>query len=349
MRQIKIVIRAGGAGTRLWPLSTPEVPKQFLPVLSEKSLLQEAFERVRSFGFENIFVTTNVRYVDLVVKQLPELYKGHIIAEPLKRNTGPGIAYETAALKTIFKDEDPIIISIPSDDFVKNPDAFVAGVKDIVTYIENNGEMIVMPLVTPTAVDPGYSYVKSELGLNTEIAPITSWVEKPDVELCQQMVSEGSWFAHTGMYMWQLSTAVNMFETVAPDVWSRAVSVYERMSQEDVDGARGLAEGFPIVSIESLATKAYEYRAGFFADAWGWSDVGKWSVVKNLLPQDEFGNVAKGGRTTFVKGENNLFYGDAAERAVIVGLSNVIVVEREGKLLICSSDHAHNISSFIDE
>ena len=98
MGQLKIVIRAGGTGTRLWPLSTSDVPKQFVPVLSDKSLLQETFARVAVFGVENIFVTTNTRYVDLVREQLPELSVDHIIAEPLKRNTGPGIAFETATL-----------------------------------------------------------------------------------------------------------------------------------------------------------------------------------------------------------------------------------------------------------
>lgn len=349
MRQIKIVIRAGGTGTRLWPLSTADIPKQFVPVLSDKSLLQEAFERVRVFGVENIFVTTNVRYVDLVSSQLPELDAAHIIAEPLKRNTGPGVAYETAALKEFFKEENPIIISIPSDDFVGNPEAFADGVRAIIAYLENNPEMIVMPLVTPTIVDPGYTYVKSELSASTEIAPITSWIEKPDADVCAQMIAEGSWFAHTGMYMWQLDTAVKMFETVAPDVWKKVCVVRERVASGDVDAARTAANELPIISIESLATKAYANRAGFFADNWNWSDVGKWTVVKDLLTSDDHKNTANHKQVKFVNAENNLVYGNADKRVVLVGVSDLIVVDRGGHLLVCKIDEAHNIGKISEE
>jgi mannose-1-phosphate guanylyltransferase len=348
MGQLKIVIRAGGTGTRLWPLSTSDLPKQFVPVLSDKSLLQETFERVRSFGAENIFVTTNARYVGLVGEQLLELDPRHIIAEPLKRNTGPGVAFETAVLSGFFGDENPTIASIPSDDFVGNPEAFAAAIKKIAQYLDEHERFIVMPLVTPETVDPGYSYVRAEFG-ESETAKVSEWVEKPDAELCRAMIDEGSWFAHTGMYIWKLNTAAAMFEHLVPAVWRRVIEIRDAISAGDEPGALQAAHDLPIVSIESMVTKLYDAKVGFLADAWNWSDVGKWTVVKELLKADDKKNASSHDQVHFVNAQNNLVYGAQGKRVVCIGVSNLVIVDRGDHLLVCRIEESHNIGAISEE
>ncbi|MCX6781187.1 MAG: sugar phosphate nucleotidyltransferase [Candidatus Magasanikbacteria bacterium] len=354
MSQLKIVIRAGGTGTRLWPLSTADLPKQFVPVLSEKTLLQETFERVRIFGIENIFVTTNARYVDIVREQVPELLEAHIIAEPLKRNTGPGVAFETATLAKFFEGQESeiIIASIPSDDFVGNADAFVTALKEISRFVSASPESIVMPLVTPAAVDPGYSYVRADFENQSNgegLAAITEWVEKPDPELCRAMIAAGNWFAHTGMYIWKLDTAVRMFETFAPAVWSQVLKIRDELLEGDREGALAAAHELPIISIESLVTKLYPKKVGYRADSWGWSDVGKWTVVKDLLHADDKKNASTHDKVHFVNAQNNLVYGAIGKRVVCVGVSDLIIVDRGDQLLICRVDESPNIGAISEE
>lgn len=348
MGQLKIVIRAGGTGTRLWPLSTSDVPKQFVPVLSDKSLLQETFARVAIFGVENIFVTTNSRYVDLVREQLPELSVDHIIAEPLKRNTGPGIAFETATLAGIFGDENPIIASIPSDDFVGNPEAFVTSVQAIADYLNEHERFIVMPLVTPAAVDPGYSYVRAEFGADVT-ATISEWVEKPDAELCRAMIGTGTWFAHTGMYFWKLNTAIAMFEHLVPLVWQRVLQIRDELATNNANAALQHAHELPIISIESMVTKLYSAKVGFLADGWHWSDVGKWTVVKELLKTDDKRNASSHDQVHFVNAHNNLVYGAQGKRVVCVGVSDLVIVDRGDHLLVCRIEESHNIGTISEE
>ncbi len=345
-----IVIRAGGSGSRLWPLSTADMPKQFIPVLSEQSLLQETFERVREFGADNIFVTTNVRYVGLVAEQIPELALSHIIAEPLKRNTGPGIAFETAMLREFFPEADPIIASIPSDDHVAHPRMFVDSVRQIAAHLRLHPEHIVMPVIAPEAIDPGFSYVRA-VGetADAEFGEITDWVEKPDIETCGAMLESGEWFAHTGMYFWQLSTVSRAFEEIAPDVWRIAQNVAEAVVQQDSAAAAACAAEFPIISIESLLTKQFSNKASYQAGAWGWSDVGKWLVVKSLLAADADSNAASCDAVKFVNSQNNLVYSAKQKPVVCVGVENLVIVETAKHLLVCHASESHRIGAILED
>lgn len=349
MGQLKIVIRAGGTGTRLWPLSTSDLPKQFVPVLSDASLLQETFARVAVFGVENIFVTTNARYVDIVREQLPDLDPTHIIAEPLKRNTGPGIAFETAVLAAKFPNEDVTIASIPSDDFVGSPDAFVASVRHIVTYLDSNERFIVMPLVTPAVVDPGYSYVRAQFGASENFGHVAEWVEKPDSDLCRLMIEDKTWYAHTGMYFWKLKSACAMFEHLVPGVWNRVIQIRDELAGGNTEAALQHAHELPIISIESLVTKLYAAKTGFLADAWNWSDVGKWTVVKELLHADDRRNASTHERVHFVNAQNNLVYGMPGKRVVCVGVSDLVIVDKGDHLLVCRIEESHNIGAISEE
>ncbi len=343
-----VIIRAGGTGTRLWPLSTAQLPKQFVPVLSERTLLQETFQRVRDFGIENIFVTVNARHASLVREQIPELRETHVIAEPLKRNTGPAIAYETAALRAAGIALDTIVASIPADDFVGNASSFGAAVRAIAHELSARGATVVLPVVTPTSIDSGYSYVRVSFA-DAEHAPIADWIEKPDVLACRQMVESGDWFAHTGMYFWKLSTAITAFEQLAPEVWHTVLAVQDAMARDDAETAAARSATLPIISIESLITKKYSDKLAWRADEWQWSDVGKWPIVKQLLAGDERRNSATHKDVHFVDAENNLVYAAPGRRVVCIGVSDLVIVENGEHLLVCRADRSHEIGPISEQ
>ncbi len=345
--KFKIVIRAGGTGTRLWPLSTSTLPKQFVPVFSERTMLQETVGRVAAFGYENIFITTNQRYVDLTRAQVPEIPSTHIFAELLKRNTGPGIAFEVASLCAAGIDVETVIASIPADDYIERSDLFREAIDAIANFLDTHPEHIVMPVVTPEYIDPGYSYVRADFS-GEPVGPLTDWVEKPDAETCALMITAGSWFAHTGMYFWKLKTIVALFESCAPEVWNQVCEIQKMIAGGDEERARAAAAQLPIISIESLLTKQALVRSAYLADGWGWSDVGKWMVLKNVLSADASENVVSRARAEFIDAHRNVVYGDGAKTIVCVGVDDVIVVETDAYVLVCRADLAHNVSTLAE-
>lgn len=337
---IAVVIRAGGSGTRLWPISTRALPKQFLPILSEKTLLQETWQRVLWFGAENIFVTANREHADLVRTQLPELLPDHLLLEPAGRNTGPAMALETAALAKILP-PDTVVASVPADDFVSNAEAFANMVQAAAAYLVDHREHIILPVVTPSYLDIGFSYLQAELPEVDALAPITDWVEKPDLPTCAKMLASGDWFAHAGMYVWTLETAVHAFTTLAPDAWHVVQDVLEMLAEKQNADAARLMNELPFISIESLITKTHPHKTAYLADALGWSDVGKWPVVKNLLPAaDAAANVVTGAGAHFLQAENNLVYSLGDKKIVCVGVHDLLVVEGKKYILICAADQA---------
>jgi mannose-1-phosphate guanylyltransferase len=347
MEEIFIVIRAGGTGTRLWPLSTSALPKQFVPVFSSRTMLQETVARVAPFGYEHIFVTTNQQYLELTHTQVPEIFSAHIFAELLKRNTGPGIAYEVASLVAAGISLDAVVATIPADDFIERPELFRASLGIIAAQVRAHPESIVMPVVTPEQIDPGYSYVRADFSAGTT-GPLTDWVEKPDRDTCAQMIETGSWYAHTGMYVWRLGTVVHLFEMHAPEVWRAVCDMQKKIAAGDFENARVIAAQLPIISIESLLTKQVSARVAYMADTWGWSDVGKWMVLKNVLAHDEADNVVSRAHAEFVDAHRNVVYGDGEKTIVCVGVDDLIVVETEAYVLVCRENLAHHVTALAE-
>ncbi len=346
MEALYIVIRAGGTGTRLWPLSTSALPKQFVPVFSDRTMLQETVARVAPFGYENIFVSVNQRHADLVGVQVPEILPQNIFSEILKRNTGPAIAFEVASLLARGISGDAVVATIPADDFIAHPELFQASLQKIAAHVGAHPDEIIMPVVTPQLIDPGYSYVRANF--DGDFGPLTDWVEKPDAETCGEMIKSHSWYAHTGMYVWRLDTIKNLFETLAPQVWQQVCEVQKLLAAGDEDAARAAAAQLPIISIESLLTKQAPARAAFMAGEWGWSDVGKWPVLKELLPADESSNVASHATAEFVDAHRNMVHGDGKKTVVCVGVDDLIVVETDAYVLVCRADLASQVSALAE-
>ena len=205
---MKIVIRAGGVGTRLWPMSRKNNPKQFQKIAGDKTMIMTTCERIAPAldDSKDLFVSINESFEDILKKQVPEIDKKNIIIETDTRNTGPAMCLEVCFLMKTCSGTD-VIASLPSDDYISDSDAFISLLKTSEEFILNNPDYILTPAVIPSWPDTGYTYFKAGKNLKENgeesIYSVADVVEKPNKDYCEELIKTGVHYCHTGMYLWQ--------------------------------------------------------------------------------------------------------------------------------------------------
>lgn len=203
---MKLVIMAGGKGTRLWPVSRAGKPKQFQCLTGDKTMLQETYLRLRRIAEpEDIFIATNKEYVSEVEKEILEFPKENILAEPIGRNTAPSIALAAAVIAA--KDENEIMGVFPADHFIENPEVLLAAIQKGIDFLEKNDQYLLTFGITPSAPETGYGYIKKDGTLekmgDLEICKAEKFVEKPNYETAQKYLEAGDYFWNSGMFLWK--------------------------------------------------------------------------------------------------------------------------------------------------
>jgi mannose-1-phosphate guanylyltransferase/mannose-6-phosphate isomerase len=303
---IRILLMAGGSGTRLWPLSTEERPKQFLPLLSDKSLLAETWDRIVPLS-KDVWAATAERHVELVRRELPGLPADRVLAEPARRNSGPALL---AAAVRFAADGDPVTASIPSDQTVADADAFRRALSAAAALADSAS--VVILAVVPTRGEPDFGYVE------VEGDRVTRFTEKPDAARAREWASDGRHFWNAGIFVFRPSRLVAEARRVDP----RLVQGVERWVGS---GSRADYEALPDISIDfALVEKASDVRA-VPLDA-GWSDVGTWRSVRDLRGADGAGNLVVAPGPVLAPG--------VRDTAIVVGRDGTLVLplEREGEL-----------------
>ncbi len=304
---LRVLLLAGGGGTRLWPLSTEDRPKQFLPLLSSKSLLRETYERVLPVSAD-LFVATSARHASLVRAELPELPADRILAEPVRRNSGPAIL---AAALRFSAGGDPVTAAIPSDQTVRDGDAFRRALREAASLADEAS--VVLLLAVPTRAEPDYGYVEHREGR------VIGFTEKPKPERARELAASGRHFWNAGIFVFRPS---------------RLLAEARRVARDLVDGAArwvgsGSAADYAALPDISIDFAVMEKIAGIRAVALdaGWSDVGTWRSVRDLRrDKDPGGNLVISPVPVLAPG--------LRDTAVVVGESGVLVLpfEREGEL-----------------
>jgi mannose-1-phosphate guanylyltransferase len=304
--ELRILLMAGGGGTRLWPLSTEERPKQFLPILSEKSLLAETWERVLPLS-RDIWAATGARHVHLVRDELPSLPPEHILDEPARRNSGPPILAAAAR----FRDSgDPVTASIPSDQTVTDDAAFRRALTSAAALADSAS--IVILAVRPTRPEPDFGYVELDGDR------VTRFTEKPDAARAREWASDGRHFWNAGIFVFRPSRLMAEARRVDP-------GLSEGVERWVATGSRADYEALPNISIDfAIAEKAANVRA-VPLDA-GWSDVGTWRSVRDLRGADGAGNLVVAPGPVLAPG--------VRDTAIVVGRDGTLVLplDREGEL-----------------
>jgi mannose-1-phosphate guanylyltransferase/mannose-6-phosphate isomerase len=343
------VILSGGSGTRLWPLSRDARPKQFLPLVGEQSLFQQAVLRTRSVRMIPVLdplVVCNEAHRFIVAEQLRELGSrpSAVVLEPAGRNTAPAVAVAALlAQRAVTGKEDPLLLVLPADHLIRNTAAFAAAVQ-AAAAAANAGNLVTFGVV-PDRPETGYGYLLKGADQGAW-SKLDDFVEKPDLEAAKRYVASGRYLWNSGMFVLPAAAYLGELEKHAPAVLASCREAVETAAT-DGDFTRlgpAFAEG-PADSIDYAVMEKTDRATVVPLDA-GWSDVGSWAALYDVLDKDDAGNVANGDaiveqcRDTYVL---------ASERTVaVVGLDNVVVVETADAVLVIARDAAQHVKVVVD-
>ena len=340
-----IVIMAGGVGSRFWPLSTPERPKQFIDVLGRgRSMLQDTVERFMPLcELENLWVVTGTDYLETVREQLPQVPPGNILSEPCARSTAPCIAY--ACWKIMSKDPDANLVITPSDAYVENVDEYRRIIAQALKFTAE-GKRIVTIGIKPTRPETGYGYIACGEPVVAEIHKVNSFREKPNFLTAMDYLADGNYLWNAGIFVWNVKTIVESIRNFTPSLALKMDQIAEAFGTEG-ESAR-LNEVFPTcekISIDYAVMEKADYIYTYPAD-FGWSDVGTWGSLRMLLGQDDNGNAVVGKNVHLHNCHGCIVHAPEAKSVVLEGLKDCVVVESEGRMLICRLSEEQRIREF---
>lgn len=347
------VVMAGGGGTRFWPLSRKERPKQLLNLSGKDLMVNETLDRLsQSIDRDNLFIVTNVTQAKLMVEETAgKMKKEHILAEPAARNTAACIGY--AAMEIVKKHNDGVMVIVPSDHFIKNETEFKAIIDAAIMAAEKTDALVTVG-IQPSFPATGYGYIKAKAGSTTEIgddnhksyAKVEEFVEKPDLETAKKYLADGGYSWNSGMFIWKASTILSYMEKLLPDVYACLVKIGDAMNTEDE--AKVIEEVYPTIPKISIDYGIME-RADHvlvISGEFGWNDIGSLDMLSIMKDADENGNVAY-GEQLLLDTKDCIIYGNDKIIAT-VGVSDLIVVQTQDALLICKKDRAQDVKTVVE-
>lgn len=342
-----VVIMAGGVGSRFWPLSTPEFPKQFIDILGcGRSLIQLTVDRFKGVApIENFWVVTNAKYVDIVKAQIPGIPANHILAEPEARNTAPCIAW--ACWKIKAEDENANIVVTPSDAVVMNPEEFRRVIKNALEFTADSNAIVTIG-IKPSRPETGYGYVHFAEPVKGEINKVVVFKEKPNLETAKEYLADGHYLWNAGIFVWNVQTiveSITKYNNQISGLMNRiAKSFGSNEEKQVVEGLFPLCEKISIdYAVMEPASKdgmVYTHPADF-----GWSDLGNWASLHDKLQKDANNNGAV-GNVKLYECTNCVVHAEDAKKVVLQGLDGYIVSEKNGQILICRRSEEQRIREF---
>ena len=342
---------AGGVGSRFWPMSTEERPKQFMDVLGTgRSLLQLTVERFgQMVPAENVWVVTNAKYADIVGEQLPDMPRGNILCEPCRRNTAPCIAYVSWRIKS--KDPKANIVVTPSDHIVTNVQEFQRVISECMAFTADSDAIVTLGM-RPSRPETGYGYIQADLSSpslrNKGIFRVDSFREKPDLQTAEQYIKKNNYFWNAGIFIWNVSTIVNAFRVYQPrmaKIFEALLPVYGTPEEQQI-----INEQFPKCENISVDYAIMEKAEEIFvcpAD-FGWSDLGTWGSLLTQSKRDLYGNALIGENISLFESRGCIVHTTQEKKVVIQGLDGYIVAENDDTLLICKLSEEQRIKQFSD-
>ena len=350
---------AGGVGSRFWPMSTPEKPKQFIDVLGiGKSLIQLTVERFETvIPIENVWIVTSEKYKSIVREQLPEIPETQILLEPCMRNTAPCIEY--VSRKIYAKYPKANLVFSPADHIVLDINTFREVIKTSLEFTENREAILTLGMM-PTRPETGYGYIKRLQDNETtrqqdcrDVTPVASNIhkveafkEKPNLETAKSYLNEGGYYWNAGIFIWNAKMVVNTIANLVPEL----ASVFDKIesyfyTEKEQDIVNQFFPTCPNISIDyavmEKSKEVYVYPANF-----GWSDLGTWGSLYTHLQQDENNNATIGNNINLVDCKNCIVHTPSERKVVIQGLDNYIIAESDNTLLICKKEEEQNIKNW---
>ena len=340
-----VVIMAGGIGSRLWPLSTPEVPKQFIDVLGVgRSLIQLTADRFAPVcAPDHFWVVTGERYAALVKEQLPQIPQDQILCEPEGRNTAPCIAY--ASWKIRKKDPQANIVVTPADALVLKTAEFADTISKALAFTQER-DAIVTVGVTPSRPETGYGYIHAAEALQGQLVKVSEFKEKPDLDTAIQYMEDGHYFWNAGIFVWNVDTIIRELSAYAPQIASVMDELEPSLlTDRETPELRRLFPTCEKISIDYAVMEKSRYIY-VIAEDLAWSDLGSWGSLQTHLKADEEGNTVVGGDVRLFDCQNCLVHTASEKTVVVEGLDGYIVAESGDRLLICRLSEEQHIKEY---
>lgn len=339
---------AGGIGSRFWPMSIPERPKQFLDVLGiGKSLIQMTFDRLKKVSpVENIYVVTNMSYKNIVLEQLPELSPTQVLTEPQRKNTAPCIAYAAAKIHALNPNAN-LIIS-PADHLIMQEDNFASTIEAAIKSAEQG--RIATIGIKPTRPDTGYGYIEFEHKTvqPNEVLPVKQFREKPDLETAKEFVAAGNFYWNSGIFIWKSSTvldALKSYQNELYNLFAGDLSWYNTSEeQENVNKAFNACQDISI----DFAVMEHADNIDVVLANFDWSDLGTWGSLNTHLEKDEKGNAVIGENTHLFNSKDCIVNIPNGNTAVIDGLEGYIVIQSDDRLMIIRKESEQELKEFVN-
>lgn len=334
---------AGGVGSRFWPLSTPEYPKQFIDILGcGRTLIQLTVDRFKGIcPMDNFWVVTNAKYVEIVKQQLPDIPENHILAEPAARNTAPCIAWACWSIKK--EDSTANVVVTPADAVVMNPEEFRRVIKNALSFTDDNNAIVTIG-IKPSRPETGYGYVESSDVISGEICKVNAFKEKPDHETAEKYLKAGNFLWNAGIFVWNIETIMESITKYKPNIaddmenitiTGDVANIFPQCEKISID--------FAVMEPAAAEGLVYTHPADF-----GWSDLGNWASLHDKLQKDENGNGTV-GNVKMYECTNCVVHAEDARKVVLQGLDGYIMSEKNGQILICKRSEEQRIREFSAE
>jgi mannose-1-phosphate guanylyltransferase len=339
---------SGGVGSRFWPFSKEDKPKQFLDFFGTgRSLLQSTYDRFRKIvPLENIYIVTNDAYAGMTREQLPELSENQLLLEPLRRNTAPAIAFASYRIHAV--DPEANIIVAPSDHLILKEDLFVADMRKGLAFVEENPVLLTLG-IRPSRPETGYGYIQVD-GNNCEgIEKVKAFTEKPDLELAKKLLESGEFMWNSGIFLWNVNSILNAFREYLPDVvqkFDEGKTLFNTPREKQF-----VDETFPFCPNISIDYGILEKADNVYVNIsdFGWSDLGTWGALHEVSQRDSDNNAQLNCKTLYIESTDNIVAMSDDKLVVLQGLDDYIVAESDNVLLICKKSEEQRIKHFVTD
>ncbi|MDH5367243.1 MAG: mannose-1-phosphate guanylyltransferase [Cyclobacteriaceae bacterium] len=345
MKDNFVVIMAGGTGTRFWPYSRQQKPKQFLDILGVgKSLLQLTFDRfAKIIPEENIFIVTNDQYEKITKEQLPQLGNDQLLLEPLKKNTAPCIAY--ASTKILKKNKDARIVVSPSDHAIFNEDEFI---NTINTGLNNTDDKSLITIgINPTRPDTGYGYIQYKDSSNV-LKKVKTFTEKPNKEIAEKFIESGDYVWNAGIFIWKATAIMAAYEEYLPVIHEAFLEIgsdyYTDSEQNTISRVYMLCKNISVDYGIMEKSNDVQMLLGNFT----WLDLGHWNSLHDSLDKDENENLIQANALLYDV-NNTIIKGNEDKMIVVEGLEGYVVADCDNVLLICKKDNEAKMRQFVND
>ncbi|MCP4153749.1 MAG: mannose-1-phosphate guanylyltransferase [bacterium] len=342
------LILAGGQGTRFWPWSTEEKPKQFLEIVGDTPLITQTFNRLNEFiEKENIFVVADRKYLGLIMEAIPGFDEANFVDEPSPKNTAPCLILSNIALSQI--NEDANVAVVPADHYIPDTEKFASQLQEALSFADN--KFIITSGIQPNMPHTGYGYIRFNENApvtpgNTEFFDLVAFKEKPDLEAAKKYVAEGTYFWNSGMFFYNLKHFKSFLKEYSPYYYQQYIDLEKKYSDK-VELEKAYNAIKPDSIDYALMEKVKEvkmFKAGF-----DWNDVGAWSSVYELNPKNNQGNVTTKENNIFIDSESSLIFSTDNKPIAVIGLKDIAVINTENGILISDLSQLQKVKQAVQK